>query len=451
MNIRAFLLAVVAAACVTVPFPAMAYQTSATVTITWGDSSSSTGPSDRGWFASLGGGSLTQMGDGVNFSSLGGYNHPGYQNSDLAIASDYGPGTDDDCLTPPPGGIDPADVYDTVVLRKYGCRWTSTGGGLPPIFNASAVSGVGPSASASGTLTVTDNALTGTLTMDAPFDYRAFDGAPFGNVWYGISATATLTVQLTGTFTANSWNVTGGTVRLEDSGFQCEQGGFGLIGTPPLPVLCAPSTTAGGHQANGAHLSFGIDPDGAGPGTAITAIEVRDATGTTVVATLSGVIADATLDAAGNITSSSGEFRRGRGASFACPTHVNWDGAAISCGTLIAGPLAIAGAVLSPTEYAAESAGNALTAVAALPASAFTSPNRRNVLTNLIGDAVALIGRGNLVAARDKLVNAIVRTDGCALRGAPDAQGQGQDYIGDCGAQALVYPGLRAALDALAP
>ena len=90
-----------------------------------------------------------------------------------------------------------------------------------------------------------------------------------------------------------------------------------------------------------------------------------------------------------------------------------------------------------------------LNTVAALPASAFTGPSRRTVLSNLLGDAVALIDKGNLNAATDKLTSAIIRTDGCALRGAPDAQGQGQDYIANCANQALVYPLLRAALDYL--
>ena len=41
------------------------------------------------------------------------------------------------------------------------------------------------------------------------------------------------------------------------------------------------------------------------------------------------------------------------------------------------------------------------------------------------------------------------RTDGCALRGIPDGNGQGRDWITDCVAQMEIYDCLTAAAEAL--
>jgi len=51
--------------------------------------------------------------------------------------------------------------------------------------------------------------------------------------------------------------------------------------------------------------------------------------------------------------------------------------------------------------------------------------------------------------AIDKIEKAIERTDGCVLRGSPDGNGSGMDWITDCSAQAEVYRLLNEALGAL--
>ena len=53
--------------------------------------------------------------------------------------------------------------------------------------------------------------------------------------------------------------------------------------------------------------------------------------------------------------------------------------------------------------------------------------------------------------ARDKLQKSIDRTDGCALRGTPDGDGDRRDWITDCAAQTPVYGLLTTALGALTP
>lgn len=330
-------------------------------------------PGDQGW-TSNGNNSLPQPTNDTYFSETGGYNSISVYNADFAGQSDYGAGTADDCLTPLPG-------YETIALRKYGCRHTDTvwsTSPYTPVFQYIPITDIGPQGGlASGTVTVTDTTLTGTLTIisstDEPtgatttitsggtrtsasagngldgYNYRTADGSPFGNAWYGVTTGATLTVNLTGTFTDTSWEINGGTVQFSDPGFACQQGGFGDIGDPLAGTLCTQSATGGGFQTDGGAQSWGMDLDGANTGfNTPSMIEVRDAAGTTTLATLSGVLASLTLDGAGNITTVSGEFRRGLGSSGGgCPDHVRWDSAntRISCGTITAGQLVITGAI----------------------------------------------------------------------------------------------------------
>ena len=87
--------------------------------------------------------------------------------------------------------------------------------------------------------------------------------------------------------------------------------------------------------------------------------------------------------------------------------------------------------------------------IAALPSSAVTTAGNQNALQNFLSQAVSQLHHGNVAAAIDKLNQAIARTDGCALRGAPDGNGPGRDWITDCAAQEPVYDSLTAALNAL--
>ncbi|MEQ1802478.1 MAG: thrombospondin type 3 repeat-containing protein [Gammaproteobacteria bacterium] len=329
-------------------------QRTASITFTWGGAAPD--GNAKGWTSS-GANTLNTLTNGTYFTAVPGNNSTSYFDADFAIASDYDGATKaDDCLTPEDDGIAPPDPpgtdYDTIQLRRYGCRVSDVANGYnSPLFKLTPVLGTGPAASASGQVVITDTTITGILTVNATTDeaggstgynYRSSDGSPFGNVWYGVSNTATLTVNLTGTFTATNWQITGGTARLEDPSFQCQQGGFG--GVSPGFILCNPSTVAGGFQSNGAGLSWGWDVDGAGLGTTMSGVPVYDTTGTTLLATLGGVLASLTLDGSGNITTVTGEYRSGLGnTGGGCPTSIRWTGSAINCGTLTVGPLVITG------------------------------------------------------------------------------------------------------------
>jgi hypothetical protein len=179
-----------------------------------------------------------------------------------------------------------------------------------------------------------------------------------------VSTLGTYEVNLTGIFTATSWQITGGSATFSDPGFLCQQGGF----SSPPSILCLPSNAGGGYQANGAHLSFGVDPDGSDPGaTSAGEITVFDDTGSTIVATLAGVLADVTIDAGGNLITNSGEFRRAR-YSTACPGGgLRYDGIRITCGQFSAGSLALTGtATVVPVPATVWLLGGALAVLGAL-------------------------------------------------------------------------------------
>ncbi|MEQ1803347.1 MAG: hypothetical protein ABL989_15570 [Gammaproteobacteria bacterium] len=340
---------------------AHAYSATATVTFTWGGADP-TG-NQKGWTSS-GANTLGTLTDATYFTTVPGNNSTSYFDADFATASDYNAGTADDCFTPEDDGIAPPDPpgtdYDTITLRRYGCRISDVANGYnSPLFKLTPVEGSGPAAAASGDIVITDTTITGTLTVDATtdeagggtgFNFRSADGSPFGNVWYGVSTSATITLNLTGTFTGTTWNITGGTARLEDPSFACQQGGFG--GVAPGFILCNPSVVSGGFQSNGAGLSWGWDVDGSGTGTVMGEIPVYDTAGTTLLETISGVLAALTLDGGGNITTVTGEYRSGLGnTGGGCPTSIRWSGSAISCGTLQAGPLVVTGtAVPDPVD-----------------------------------------------------------------------------------------------------
>ncbi len=266
----------------------------------------------------------------------------------------------------------------TTGTRKYGCRYTSSGG--TPLFAAASVVDVGPVGMASGILTATDTTLTGTLnllsTTDEPtgatttfasgatgttrlsnsigdglngYNYRLADGSPFGNAWYGTTTLGTYTVNLTGIFTDTAWTVTGGAVTYVDAGFACQQGGFG---GDSRGTLCSGSTTGGGFNPNGSGLSWGMDVDAASTGSTVAGmIDVRDAAGTSTIATLAGAIASISIDGLGNLTTGSGEFRRAVGAAAGgCLNHIRYDTGSgkLACGSITAGNLSISGVVPVP-------------------------------------------------------------------------------------------------------
>ncbi len=88
--------------------------------------------------------------------------------------------------------------------------------------------------------------------------------------------------------------------------------------------------------------------------------------------------------------------------------------------------------------------------VMALPPYSVTTKGNQQALTNFLIQATTALQKGDLVKALDKLEKLIERTDGCTLRGTPDGDGPGRDWITDCTAQQDVYQQLNDALIALA-
>lgn len=314
------------------------YFDTAAVTFQWG-----TAGGEKVWTSS-GPNTLSNIGNFVSFDALPGSNAVYYFNSNFASA------TQCNAL------VLAADPLATAIsTKKYGCTYVDED--VTTQFLAIPVVDPGPAGgTATGTLTVTDTTLTGTLFLipstDEPtggtatsvgngasgYNVRFADGGPLGNGWWGVSANATLTVNLTGNFTPSSWVIFGGSVTFNDPGFLCQA----LIFAP----FCSPSSAGGGYQPNGAHLSWGMDPDGAG--TAFTeALEfpVFDASGTTLLSFLSGVLASGGVDVGGNVFLV-GETRRGWGSlGGGCANSLRWDGTRISCGTLQVTDLVITGVV----------------------------------------------------------------------------------------------------------
>jgi hypothetical protein len=306
---------------------ALAYEATATVEFNW-----ATDGLALGWTSSAAN-TLAAISNDTYFSTLPGNNSTTYYNADFAKNGDAagwcGPGTES-------------------FQAQYACK----------ISTVTPVADVGPGAKATGTLTITDTTMVGTLTVintndeglgpqtdpvataATGYNVRSADGSPFKNVWYGFSNTTTLAVNLTGTFTATSWAITGGTVAFFDSQFQCRVADFS-------GVLCNPSTVGGGFQANGQGLSWGMS-QGDGPATGVTQIKVFDPAGANQIATLAGVLASLSIAGDGSITTTQGETRVGTGSSGGgCPTSIRYNdaGDTITCGTLQVRKLNVTGSV----------------------------------------------------------------------------------------------------------
>jgi hypothetical protein len=87
--------------------------------------------------------------------------------------------------------------------------------------------------------------------------------------------------------------------------------------------------------------------------------------------------------------------------------------------------------------------------VAGLDADQVTTKGNQNAFCNQLANAVKDLQKGKTADAIDKLNKAIERTDGCPLRGTPDGNGKGRDWITDCDAQQVVYDLLTLAIDTL--
>jgi hypothetical protein len=111
----------------------------------------------------------------------------------------------------------------------------------------------------------------------------------------------------------------------------------------------------------------------------------------------------------------------------------------------------VAVAVITAEDYAQNLVVSALNLVGALQPWQVTTKGNQKALQNFLSQAIAALQAGDLEEAGLKITQAIERTDGCVLRGSPDGNGPGRDWVTDCDAQAAVYDCLTAALAALTP
>ena len=114
-------------------------------------------------------------------------------------------------------------------------------------------------------------------------------------------------------------------------------------------------------------------------------------------------------------------------------------------------------AVVTTESFAEVQTVASLNAVVDLSATSVTSSGNQTALGNILLQVIESLQDDppDLDKAIKKLEDAIERTDGCALRGTPDVKGGGKspkiDTINNCTDQAVVYPMLVDALDALTP
>lgn len=77
--------------------------------------------------------------------------------------------------------------------------------------------------------------------------------------------------------------------------------------------------------------------------------------------------------------------------------------------------------------------------ISELPTSQVMTIGNQQALINFLSQMLMATEAGDMDKARDKLTKTIERVDGCELRGAPDGNGPGMDWITNCSAQTEVY------------
>ena len=112
-------------------------------------------------------------------------------------------------------------------------------------------------------------------------------------------------------------------------------------------------------------------------------------------------------------------------------------------------PVSITITAITASDYAESKAVDASNEITGLTSGEVSTKGNKTALKNFLNQAVAALQAGDVAGAIDKLQKAIERTDGCALRGTPDASGPGRDWVTDCAAQAGIYQLLLEALNAL--
>ena len=103
-------------------------------------------------------------------------------------------------------------------------------------------------------------------------------------------------------------------------------------------------------------------------------------------------------------------------------------------------PFATVSFVATTAETFTESQIAAASAImAALPPGSVTTAGNQNAFGNHLANAMKQLQKGKVSKAIDDLNKATEKTDDCALRGSPDGNGKGMDWISDCDAQDAIY------------
>lgn len=105
--------------------------------------------------------------------------------------------------------------------------------------------------------------------------------------------------------------------------------------------------------------------------------------------------------------------------------------------------------IVSGESFAATTARAAMTEALALPPTSVSTTGSQQAIGTFLDKAAQALQAQNLAQARTKLEMALARTDGWALRGAPDPSGQGEDWVIEMTAATSLYQQIRAALVAL--
>jgi len=110
--------------------------------------------------------------------------------------------------------------------------------------------------------------------------------------------------------------------------------------------------------------------------------------------------------------------------------------------------------IITVGDYAQQQIGEAINVTVDLPPTSITTSGNQKALLNFLTQSIKQLNKDNTVEALTKLASAIARTDGCALRGAPDMNGGGEDgirkdYVSNCDDQSFIYSQLTNAQTAL--
>lgn len=106
--------------------------------------------------------------------------------------------------------------------------------------------------------------------------------------------------------------------------------------------------------------------------------------------------------------------------------------------------------VITPQDHAANETATAQNQIGALPLGSTTiNEGNRTALQHFLNASLRSITTNDPQRSQQDLLRAIIRVDGCALRGTPDGNGPDRDWVLNCSDQLPIYISLRSALDAL--